>query len=426
MHAEVIAIGSELTSGANLDTNSQWLSVELGQIGIPVRFHTTVADDLDAIVDVLRTSVARSDVVLITGGLGPTQDDLTRDALAALAGRKLVLHQPSLDHIRRLFAQRGRPMPERNRVQALFPEGSEPLPNPVGTAPGIWMELSRDGADPCRLAALPGVPSEMRRMFHEQVRPRLPRGDQVILSAKLNCFGAGESAIEEMLGELTARGRQPDVGITAHEATIVLRITAQAATLEQCRRQIDQTKALIRERLGSLIFGEEDETLPEVVVSLLRTRNKTLATLEMGTDGLLTHWLAKADPQREHFVWAEIRRPFREEELRRFSVIQCYEKRCGVERKISEVDDRMSRFMKEELHRLRSHTEADLTLAVHLPRSKTAPSTSPDQPAHVVLVAKEIERAVEEPTAGNPAILVPRVVKAALNHLRLHLLAMTK
>src|SRR5438270_4690070 len=141
MKAEILAIGSELTSGQNLDTNSQWLSRRLAEAGIPVGWHTTVADDLDANVEALRIAARRARLVLITGGLGPTQDDLTREALAALAGVELVFHEESFRQTQDLFGRRGRTMPERNRVQALFPAGAEPLPNDRGTAPGVWMQV---------------------------------------------------------------------------------------------------------------------------------------------------------------------------------------------------------------------------------------------------------------------------------------------
>src|SRR4051812_14089041 len=137
MHAEIISIGSEITSGQNLDTNSQWLSRRLAEIGIRVGYHTTVADDLQANVTVFRTAAARAGLVLATGGLGPTQDDLTREALARAAGVELVLHEGSLTHVEEMFAKRGRVMPERNRVQAMIPSGAEPIPNDRGTAPGI-------------------------------------------------------------------------------------------------------------------------------------------------------------------------------------------------------------------------------------------------------------------------------------------------
>src|SRR3954454_21202342 len=141
MNAEIISIGSELTSGQNLDTNSQWLSRRLAEAGIPVGWHTTVADDLDANLDAFRIATGRARLVLATGGLGPTQDDLTREVLARLAGVELVLHQEALDRIREVFARRGRAVPERTQAQALFPAGPEPVPNDRGTAPGIWLRV---------------------------------------------------------------------------------------------------------------------------------------------------------------------------------------------------------------------------------------------------------------------------------------------
>src|SRR5580704_15978060 len=160
MKAEIISIGRELTSGQNLDTNSQWLSRRLAEMGIPVGFHTTVADNLADNVDCFRKALERADLVVVTGGLGPTQDDLTREALAQVAGVELVEDPASVEHIREMFARRGRPMPERNRVQALVPRGAQPIPNAAGTAPGVWMTVGDT-----IVAALPGVPTEMYRMF---------------------------------------------------------------------------------------------------------------------------------------------------------------------------------------------------------------------------------------------------------------------
>lgn len=291
MRAEIIAVGTELTNGSKLDTNSQWLSLELAAAGVPVFFHATVADELEPTVDLFRRAAARSDLVVVTGGLGPTLDDLTRQALADAAGVPLFRHEPSLEHIRRLFESRGRVMPERNVVQAMFPAGSEPIPNPLGTAPGVWMELPRAGGV-CRFVALPGVPSEMKPMFREAVLPRLPSAGRVIRRYRVNAFGAGESAVEEKLGDLTARGREPEIGITAHEATITLRITATGPTAEDCDRRAEAVKATIRERLDSLVYGEEDEGLQDVVVRLLRQRGETLAVVETSlSGGRLTEWL---------------------------------------------------------------------------------------------------------------------------------------
>lgn len=291
MPAEIIAIGTELTSGAKLDTNSQWLSLELAEIGISVRAHVTIADGLDAMAEAIQLSASRSDVVLITGGLGPTLDDLTREALAKMAGVELILHEPSLDHVKKMFAKRNRPMPERNIMQAMFPVGSEPLPNPRGTAPGIWMSIPRADGTACRIAAMPGVPSEMKQMFRQQVLPRLDGGGRVIRRARINCFGVGESAAEEILGDLTARGRDPDVGITVHEATITLRITAEGGSADECNDKIEKARDTIINRMGTLVFGVEDEELEHAVVRLLNQRRASLSTAESGTGGLLAHRL---------------------------------------------------------------------------------------------------------------------------------------
>lgn len=300
MKAEIISIGTELMSGRNLDTNAQWLSRRLAEIGIAVGFHTSVGDDGGDIVAVVRAAVARAGLVLLTGGLGPTLDDLTREALAEAAGVGLDFHLPSFDAIAALFARRNRPMPERNRMQAMLPAGAESIPNDDGTAPGVWMTI-----DNCIVAALPGVPREMKPMFDGFVRPRLVSGafgSGVLVEHRINAFGAGESHIESMLGDLTARGRDPEVGITASEAVISLRVVAHGKDEADARRTIEPTAQMIVERLGPLVYGTGEDELHDVVMRLLAERSVTVATAESITAGQVAQQLARVPGASRHLM----------------------------------------------------------------------------------------------------------------------------
>ncbi len=301
MHAEVIAIGDELTSGQRLDTNSRWIAAELAVLGVPVTFHTTVPDTVEAGVEAFRLASRRAPLILVTGGLGPTADDLTRDVLAAVAAVPLDLSEPALAAVEARFSRRGVVMPESNRRQALFPRGSRIIPNPEGTAPGIDVDLPRAGGF-SRVFALPGVPLEMKRMWRDTVEPAIvamspERG--TIVQRRIKCFGAGESAIEAMLPDLVRRGRDPLVGITAHEATITLRIAARGPDEAACVAKMAPTEAIIRECLGTIVYGADDDEIEDAALEALARMTATIATVEAGTAGRLAAFLAQADQRRQ-------------------------------------------------------------------------------------------------------------------------------
>ncbi len=303
MQAEIIANGDEITSGRILDTNGQWLSQRLEDLGIRVLYHTAVGDDLEAMVAVFRLAVQRADVIVVTGGLGPTADDLTREALARAAQRQLLLDPVALEHVRSIFARRKRPMPAQNELQGYMPEGSRIIHNPNGTAPGIALDVPRDARPDCRFYCLPGVPAEMKEMWPQvdQSLREAGAGRQIIVHRAIKCFGAGESQVEAMLPDLIRRGRSPRVGITASQTTIILRVTAEANTREECLKAMEPTVSTIRDCLGALVFGEADDELQDVVVRVLRERRQTLATAEAGTAGMLADALAVADPSGDCF-----------------------------------------------------------------------------------------------------------------------------
>jgi nicotinamide-nucleotide amidase len=407
MHAEIISVGTELTTGASLDTNSQWLSLELAAVGISVSYHTTVADDLAALVGVIRTAAARTDVVILTGGLGPTLDDLTRQALAEVLGVELVLDPASLEFIRTLFARFNREMPERNVVQAHFPIGTEPIPNLRGTAPGIWAKIPVPSGRSCLFAALPGVPSEMKRMFSQEVVKRLPVGNRVIRRARINCFGVGESQAEEMLGDLTARGRDPEIGITVHEATITLRIVAHGETAHACDSKIAAAKAAIRERMGELVFGEEDQQLEHVVLELLRKRGKTLGTAEIGTGGLLARRITEVSGH-EHVYRGGLVASSLD------GLSQAVGSDSGPDKQAAII---------AALESSRQRLSADFVIFVGaFPHYNPDDVASAAPTSEVALAGPTVSRIVDYTFLGDATLNRSRAAKIALNLLRLHFL----
>jgi nicotinamide-nucleotide amidase len=282
--AWIIASGTELILGQSRDTNSAWIAAQLAAVGVRCARMCVVGDDLAALRDVLRTAAATADVVILTGGLGPTEDDLTRQALAEASGDQLVCDEASLAQIRAFFAARGRQMPERNVVQALRPSRGEALPNPVGTAPGIVTPLGR-----ATCFALPGVPIEMREMFAAGVAPRLRggHGSPVLLSRRLNSYGLTEADVGQRLQDLMQRGRNPEVGTTAEMSIIGVRLNALAETVEAAERMLNEAEAAVRQRLGGAVFGTGDDTLAHALCRRLWERGETVAVAESCTGGLI-------------------------------------------------------------------------------------------------------------------------------------------
>jgi nicotinamide-nucleotide amidase len=420
MRAEIIAIGDELTSGQRLDTNSQWLSERLGEIGVRVAFRTTVGDDLEDNIAVFRAAIERADVVVATGGLGPTADDLTREALAAAAGVELVEDAAALAHIRRLFARRKREMPERNKLQAQFPRGSRVVPNPEGTAPGINLTIKRDGGSACRVFALPGVPAEMFTMWKDTVAPAVSAAQpstRMICHRRIKCFGVGESDLEAMIPDMIRRKREPLVGITVHGATITLRITASGPDEAACRTAMEQTIAEIQKKLGVLVFGEEDDELEHAVVRLLQMRVRTLAVAEWATDGLVSHWLAEADSDCGRFRGG-------------FVVRDTVMLKSLLQIEVGHDAAATAEAASAMAQRIKQSAGADYGLGIAafpsggrvVPTAATRADVDMGGTLHVALAAGDNVRVKSFQIASHPAITKTRSAKQALNMVRLAIL----
>jgi len=296
--ASIVSVGNELLNGQTVNSNAAHLGAELLTIGIPVAGSFTVADEIDSIVRSLEQACDEADVIIATGGLGPTDDDLTRQAMAKFLGVELELHDDLLEKIQHFFNRLNRNMPERNKIQAYIPAGAAALPN-IGTAPGIRAELKGK-----LLFALPGVPQEMKRMFEESLLPELRRfaGGQAVVVRKLKCFGAGESTIAELLGDAMERGRNPLVNCTVSSGIITLHIIASAENETQAQAMADRQEKSLRNTLGELVYGTGDQSLEQVVGEALARQAKTVAVAESCTGGLLAKLLTDIPGASRYFA----------------------------------------------------------------------------------------------------------------------------
>ncbi|HEY6367429.1 MAG TPA: CinA family nicotinamide mononucleotide deamidase-related protein [Candidatus Binatia bacterium] len=295
-NAEIVAIGSELLLGQIVDTNSAWMAQRLTALGVNLYFKSVVGDNPGRMREVIQRALERADIVITSGGLGPTQDDLTREIIAEVTGRRLVLDDDLLEQVEEHFRRRGRTMTPNNRRQAYMPEGAIPVKNPNGTAPCFIVEDPRGV-----IFSLPGVPVEMKWLFENEVEPYLRRKfnlAEVIHYRVLKIVGVGESAVDDKIGHLIANSSNPTVGVLALPGQVDVRIAAKAANREEAMWLIAPLEADVRELLGNAIFAVDDETMEHVVGKLLRAQHKSVAVYEDLTCGQLAERLQTASPGR--------------------------------------------------------------------------------------------------------------------------------
>lgn len=284
MNCEILTIGSELLLGQIVDTNASYLAQTLNSIGVSIIRHSTVGDTFEHITDAMEAALARAEVVITTGGIGPTEDDLTRQAAAAVLGADLEFRQDLMDHIERLITGAGYQMSPTNRRQAFIPRGAEVVHNPVGTAPGFIGE--KNGSI---IISLPGVPRELKYLMKNTIIPYLrdhfDLGEGIIHYRVLNATGLGESSLDRQIGDLILAHKNPEIGLLASPGHIRIRLTARAGNLREAEALIAPVEAEIRSRLGDIIFSEGDTSLEQTVDSLLSEAGLRLGVVETFTSG---------------------------------------------------------------------------------------------------------------------------------------------
>ncbi len=437
MNAAILSIGDELVLGQNLDTNAQYLSRHLVSIGCHVVRHQTVGDDERAIHSAIDCARSVADVILITGGLGPTADDLTRHAIASVMKVELKLDSAWLDHVRAFFAGLGREMPESNRIQAMIPEGAKLIWNHNGTAAGIRATLNGSatgGASTAssdsrkvELFAMPGVPKEMKLMLERDVLPVLAKmsGGRTIASRALHSFGAGESTVAELLGDLMKRDRNPTVGTTVSSGIVTIRINARAEHPDAARKSLADTESAVRAKLGDLIWGSDDQTLPEVVADLLRhgladtiqadegTEATTVSTAESCTGGLLAQYLTSVPGSSTYFHQGWVT-------YTNLSKTMCLNVDPHIIERNGAVSEPTVRAMAEQARAL-----ADSDIGIAISGIAGPGGATHDKPVGTVFIALAAPRhtvARRFVFPGDRATIRDRAAKTALAMLRFHLI----
>ena len=297
MKAEIMGIGTELLMGELNDTNAGWIATRLPALGINLQWVTLVGDDLAQLTDALQKGMERSDIIFTTGGLGPTQDDLTREAVAAAFGETPTVQEQQVDELRQYFRNRGQDMPSHNIKQAWLIPSAEFVPNRNGTAPGWWAE--RDGKT---IVIMPGPPVEMQSMFRDHIEPHLKElvTEEVTITRNIKTMGLGEASVDEIMSEFFGQ-ENPYLGIYSKADGIHLRVIARADDEATARRMIAPVEQAVHDRLSDYIWGYDDETPEQAVAFALQSRDKTLAVMEYCTGGFLTNAITEANDAQRHF-----------------------------------------------------------------------------------------------------------------------------
>ena len=410
MKAIIIAVGDELLSGETVDTNSAHLAEELALRGIETIAHRTVGDNEQAIAAAISGAAGQVPIVLVSGGLGPTKDDLTRQGFARAMGTELVLDEACLADIEDFFARRGRRMAEVNRIQAMIPAGAEPLANAFGTAAGLSGRVGE-----AAVFVMPGVPLEMREMFAASVAPQLGETGISIVRRLLHTYGTGESDIGSMIGDLMAeRDGAVTVGTTAAAGLVSVRITARSADDNEATRRAEEVLADVRNRLGAFVVGQGDVTMAPAVGKLLLGRGQTLATAESCTGGMIAQMITDAPGASHYYLGGVVA-----------YANQVKTTQLGVEPGMLAAEGAVSERVAEAMAlACRRRFESDWAVSVTGiagPDGGTA-----GKPVGLVYIAAASARGCEVHRHGFPGPrrqVRQRAANAALNHLRLALLA---
>jgi nicotinamide-nucleotide amidase len=295
--AEIISVGTELLMGEITDSNAAYIAQELKNRGVFMHWKTTVGDNLERLEEAISRALSRSDLVILGGGLGPTDDDLTREGILATIGETAIVDEEYLAKLRSWFEARGRSFPEQNIKQAWVSKSAKPIPNPVGTAPGWFVRLPNSQKI---IVAMPGPPREMKRMWAEQVLPRLELPQSGFYFKTFRTVGIGESHLAERLGEL-AKQQNPSIGTYARRDGVHVRVAASASTFDIAQEMAQSSQQAVQEKLAGFVYGTDDQSLPEIILEQLRQNKQTLAVIESISGGIISDELSNPKGSSEVF-----------------------------------------------------------------------------------------------------------------------------